>query len=233
MLNEEKELSEIYNKVINDLETIKNKNFQKKLRKEKSEKEKMERMKIEKDKIEKEKKLKELIELKEKEIEIEESDKKRRKKSISKIMFKFFDIKTEKSLERKPNFTISNSEFNMFLTYPINTGKEFETNNENLGYNFIIKSLAEEILSILPSKREIMNKTNSDIISETNQKLLENKNIFKYIGQLKYIDPDKLFYCKERICFWMNCFNFLIIFTIFYKKWYIIGKDDWKYFLRK
>ena len=232
-LNKEKELSEIFTKVINDFEAIKNKNLQKKLRKEKMEKEKTEIQKIQKVKIEKEKKLKELIELKEKEIEIEESDKKSRKKSKSKMLFKFFDMKTEKNLEHRPNFLISNSDFNLFLSYPINTGQEFETKNENLGYNFIIKSLAEEILSILPNKTEIMNKSNQDIISETNQKLLKNKNIFNYIGQLKYIEPDKLFCCKERICFWVNCFNFLIIFTIFYKKWYIIGKDDWKYFFKK
>ena len=39
--------------------------------------------------------------------------------------------------------------------------------------------------------------------------------------------------CRERKCFWVNCFNFLIIFTIIYKKWNLNKKEDWKYFFRK
>ena len=50
---------------------------------------------------------------------------------------------------------------------------------------------------------------------------------------MKYINPEKLLSCKERICFWVNCFNFLILFTIFYKKWNINCQEDWKYFFQK
>ena len=32
--------------------------------------------------------------------------------------------------------------------------------------------------------------------------------------------------------FWLNCFNYLVLFTIFYKKWNINTYEEWKYFLR-
>ena len=61
---------------------------------------------------------------------------------------------------------------------------------------------------------------------------MANKKILELICQLKYIYPEKLVRCKERVCFWVNCFNFLIIFTIIYKKWNINDKEGWKFFLQ-
>ena len=236
--NDEQDLYKIYAKIIHDQEVINSKKLQKQLRKEK----------LQQDKLKQKKESKEPEEIKQskeptltKDNQPENNDKKNGYKNIirnSKIqdLFKIFEnklVNERKPSDYKPNFINSNSEFNLFISYPINTGAEFETENLNLDINLVIKNIGKELLNILPKKEEIINKNNQDIIMETNKKLLDNKQIFKLIGQLKYICPDKLVYCRERICFWVNSFNFLIIFTIFYKKWNINSQDDWKYFFQK
>ena len=96
-----------------------------------------------------------------------------------------------------------------------------------------MKDIAREILNIL-SKIKLENyQDNQTILQEINKKLLENKIIFELIAQLKYFSPEKLINYKERACFWYNAFNFLILFTIFYNKWNINSKEDWKYFFQK
>ena len=151
-------------------------------------------------------------------------------------LFKIFEKTTkkvvEKAINNKPHFITSNSEFNLFISYPINTGKDFEAENKFMGPNQLVKQFAEEMLSILPNQQDISMKASLDIIIETNAKLLENKKIFELMGQFRYIYPEKLLSCKERICFWANSFNFLVLFTIFYKKWNINGQDDWKHFFQ-
>ena len=199
----EQELYEIYGKIVHEKEMIISKKLQKQLEKQRKEQER---------------KLKEMEKEKEKEKDKE---------------FEEIDKKQVKLNEHKPNFITSISEFNVFVSYPINTGLEFEYENKNYGFNYVIENFAEQILNILPKKQEVLNMTNQDIILTINKRILENKKIFEFIGQLKYIYPEKLNSCKERICFWANSFNFLIIFTIFYKKWSISSKDDWKYFFQK
>ena len=127
---------------------------------------------------------------------------------------------------------IISSEFNPFKTYTIDIKTEFVSNILNLKPNEIIINFARELLSIFLYKKDY-NNNNIDIITELNIQLSENKKIFELINQLKYINLETIINCRERICFWVNCFNFLIIFTIIYKKWNLNKKEDWKYFFRK
>ena len=136
-----------------------------------------------------------------------------------------------KSLGYKNNSIDTNPlEFNCLISYAINTTSEFECKNENFDWK-IIKLLSKEISELLPKN---LNNNNSiqNFLDETHSKLMKNKNIFNLIGQLRYIDPGKIRLVKERMCFWLNCFNYLIIFTFFYKKWNIIAEKDWKYFFK-
>jgi len=84
------------------------------------------------------------------------------------------------------------------------------------GFNYIIIDIAEELLSMLPKKKENINKLSQDIIDEVNIKLLDNKKIFELVGQLKYINPESLLHFRIRTSFWLNCFNFLQFFNTFY-----------------
>ena len=122
-------------------------------------------------------------------------------------------------------------EFNCLISYEINSGSEFDCKNENMDWK-IIKSFAQEMLSLLPKNKDWMNIPIQNILDKAHHKLKDNKRIFNLIGQLRYIDPGKIKLVKERICFWLNCFNYLILFTFFYKKWNIIAEKDWKYFFK-
>ena len=211
--NKEQELFEIYEKVINDYKEIMKKKLEKKVKKELREKEK---------------KLKALNENKNKnKIKIKTSMK------IQEI-FSFFENKLFEKKEKDyiPNF-ISSSEFNLFKSYTINTHLEFNFDKINMSPNEVMINFARELLSIIPNKKEINNNQKvQDIIIESNKRLMANKKIFELICQLKYINLESLVRFKERVCFWVNCFNFLIIFTIIYKKWNINDKEGWKFFLQ-
>ena len=138
----------------------------------------------------------------------------------------------DKNKVQKISLGKSQLEFNYFISYIINIEPEFECEYKYKGFNNIIIDLAEELLSLLPKKKDFYNKSSQDIINEVNKKLIENKKLFELVGQLKYINPENLTYFRSRISFWLNCFNFLILFTIFYKKWNLNGQDDWKYFFK-
>ena len=218
MSNKEQELYEIYSEVVFDLESILAKEIERKKKKEMREREREKRLKEKEDE--------------ENEIKI------KKKGSVKMIDFfnyfesNIFEKKKDKNKVKKISLGKSQLEFNYFISYIINIEPEFECEYKYKGFNYIIIDLAEEILSLLPKKKVCYNKSSQDIIDEVNKKLIENNKIFELVGQLKYIYPENLPYFKSRICFWLNCFNFLILFTIFYKKWNLSGQDDWKYFLQ-
>ena len=124
-------------------------------------------------------------------------------------------------------------EFDMSKIYIINNEKEFELNNiEKVDLN-IIQNIAEEINNQIIKLKDIKIKSKENIFCEMNKEIRDNKNIIKYIAQLKYVNIKKnIISFKSCLSFWLNCFNYLIIFTLFYKKWNINKEEEWKYFLR-
>ena len=122
-------------------------------------------------------------------------------------------------------------EFNCSISYIINTTHEFEGKDENLGWQ-LIKTLCQEISNIIPKKKEIYKNSPQIFLDDAHNQLMENKKIFNLIGQLKYIDLSKIKLLNERMCFWLNCFNYLMLFTFFYKKWNLSTEKEWKYFFK-
>ena len=171
-----------------------------------------------------------------------EKDNNNNKSSRLQDLFNFFENKLFEKKIVKNNGTSNkiktinqNKDFNYFISYYINNEPDFNIKNvQNHVFieENIIQNISKEILSILPYKKEVNIKINEEIIISGNKRLIQNKKLFELIGLLKIYSPEKLQTCKQRICFWVNCFNFLIIFTIFYKKWIINTKDDWKYFFQ-
>jgi hypothetical protein len=227
--SDEAELYEIYENVIKEKELVIAKIEEKKRKRKEKEKEKMKE----------EAKTKKENGKNKNEIKIEKDS---NKTSRLQDLFNFFENKLFEKKNVKNNDTLKrlksinqNKDFNYFISYYINNEPNFTIKNiqgqiyteENL-----IQNISKEILSILPNKKEVNIKINDDIILLANKRLLQNKKLFELIGLLKIYSPEKLQTCKQRICFWVNCFNFLIIFTIFYKKWIINSKDDWKYFFQ-
>ena len=130
------------------------------------------------------------------------------------------------------NDKIKLSEYNNFYSYEINSSIEFDCKEKKSDWQVIVL-LANEI-NLLLTKIKIPPKNNSqNILDEAHHQLIENKNIFNLVGQLKFIDLGKIKLFKERMCFWLNCFNYLLLFTFFYKKWNISTEKEWKNFFKK
>ena len=203
------------------------------------------RQRKDKDKHKKDKNLNEAKEEKKEEKKEENKKKSKLQDLFNKLEDKilFDKTKDKDSQESKPqdNNSTTNThkrksvsdinEFNIFITYIINMTPEFECKDKNVGIN-LVKNIAQEILEIISIKKNINNKNIPNALEEVNKHLNENKKIFSLIGQLKYINVGKIELFKERMSFWLNCFNFLMIFTFFYKKWIIHNEKDWKYFFK-
>ena len=227
--SDEAELYEIYENVIKEKELALVKLEEKR------------KKKLEKEKMKEEGKLKKENGKNKNEIRIEK-DNNNNKSSRLQDLFNFFENKLFEKKIVKNNGTSNkiktinqNKDFNYFISYYINNEPDFNIKNvQNHVFieENIIQNISKEILSILPYKKEVNIKINEEIIISGNKRLIQNKKLFELIGLLKIYSPEKLQTCKQRVCFWVNCFNFLIIFTIFYKKWIINTKDDWKYFFQ-
>ena len=227
--SDEAELYEIYENVIKEKELALVKLEEKR------------KKKLEKEKMKEEGKLKKENGKNKNEIKLEK-DNNNNKSSRLQDLFNFFENKLFEKKIVKNNGTSNkiktinqHKDFNCFISYYINNEPDFNIKNvQNHVFieENIIQNISKEILSILPYKKEVNIKINEEIIISGNKRLIQNKKLFELIGLLKIYSPEKLQTCKQRICFWVNCFNFLIIFTIFYKKWIINTKDDWKYFFQ-
>ena len=134
------------------------------------------------------------------------------------------------------NAEIDSNDFIKTEIYIINSQKEFEIDKneeqgEELGIN-LVYNLAKELSELTLIIKDIKVKSSETILEEMNKHIKDNKIIIKLVGKLKYINIKNINSVKQRMCFWINCFNFLILFTIFYKKWNINSEEDWKSFLR-
>ena len=110
-----------------------------------------------------------------------------------------------------------------------------ESNNNN-ELTSVTKNTIIEICGLIsclfPSNDFIKTNNILEIINDTNNKLNSVNSITILINSLKKFKPESIKKYKERLCFWLNCFNYLILYTIFYKKWIINCEKDWKKFFK-
>ena len=125
----------------------------------------------------------------------------------------------------------NSEDFNTNIQYLINKKPEFESenNNDNISLT-IINEIGELLTKDFPTESDLNKKNILDILEETHNKVIENKSLIKLVGQLKYLKLDLINTKEKCLAFWLNCFNYLILFTIFYRKWYIDGEKKWKKF---
>ena len=95
----------------------------------------------------------------------------------------------------------------------------------------IISEFALILSNCFPSRDDIKNKSIHQILNETNLKI-NIETIRELLGELTLVKLNNLKHEKEKICFWLNCFNYLLLFSIFYLKLNITKKEKWKNFLR-
>ena len=111
--------------------------------------------------------------------------------------------------------------------------------NESINNNeltSVTKNTITEICSLIsclfPSSDFVKSNNIHQILNDTSNKLTSVNSITILINSLKKFKPESITKYKERLCFWLNCFNYLILYTIFYKKWVVNCEKDWKKFLK-
>ena len=123
-------------------------------------------------------------------------------------------------------------DFNINHSYVINSTSDFNSPNDNNISISIINEIGNLLAKDFPMENDLYNKSLIDILEETHNRVKENKNLIKLVGQLKYIKYEMINTKAKCLSFWLNCFNYLILFTIFYRKWNINGEKKWKKFFR-
>ena len=140
------------------------------------------------------------------------------------------NYKENKEENNKTNENEELSKFNISNEYIINEKPDFDPYCEP-GSTHILHELCVLISTCFPNINDIKEKTINEILEETNIKI--NTQTFKeLVGELRHIDLALLTTYKTKICFWLNCFNFLLLFTIFYTKWNISDEKGWKSFFK-
>ena len=112
---------------------------------------------------------------------------------------------------------------------PIN--KEFKKVNEISAK--IINDIGEIINKELNTfKTNFAGKNINEILEEMNLRFKSNETLKNLIEYLKYIDLKKIDTKKKCFSFWINCFNYLIIYRIFIEKLNLTDEKKWKAFFK-
>ena len=85
--------------------------------------------------------------------------------------------------------------------------------------------------TVFPSEKDIQSKSIQQIIDEANINI-DSSGLIEFLAELKNVDLKQIKSETDKFCFWLNCFNFLLLFAIFYLKVYNLGKDLWENFLK-
>ena len=156
-----------------------------------------------------------------------------KKNSLLSLLHKRQSIQANKPLfdiENEPNN--NSGDFNINSLYVINTTSEFKSLNENNISLFIINEIGDLLTKDFPNEKDLSEKNVNDILENTHNKVKDNKDLIKLIGQLKYLKLDLINSKIKCLSFWLNCYNYLILFVIFYRKWNINEEKKWKKFFR-
>ena len=151
--------------------------------------------------------------------------------NIFSILHKRQSIQIAKNSLDVENIT-NNGDFDTNTLYVINSKKEFDSINNNDISISIINQIGELLTKEFPTENDFNSNTTFEILEGAHKRVIENNSLIKLIGQLKYIKLDIIDTKTKCLSFWLNCFNYLILFTIFYKKWNINGEKKWKKFFK-
>jgi hypothetical protein len=100
----------------------------------------------------------------------------------------------------------------------------------------IINDIGEIInkeLNIFNKGGNLLAKNTNEILEEMNKRFKANENLDNYIDKLKYINLKKIDSKKKCFSFWINCFNYLLIYKIFKNKLNLSDEKKWKTFFNE
>ena len=148
------------------------------------------------------------------------------------LLHKRHSMQTNKSMIETLNENPNLDDFNINFSYVINSTSDFNAKNDNNITPLIINEIADLMTKDFPKEIDFNEKTIVDIMEETHKRIKENKILINLVGQLKYLKLDLINTKAKCLAFWLNCYNYLILFVIFYRKWFINGEKKWKKFFR-
>ena len=99
----------------------------------------------------------------------------------------------------------------------------------------IINDIGEIInkeLSII-NTGNLLSKNTNEILEEMNSRFKANEDLGKLIEKLKYINLKNIDTKKKCFSFWINCFNYLLIYKIFINKLNLSDEKKWKTFFNE
>ena len=120
--------------------------------------------------------------------------------------------------------------FNLNTQYVINSGAKFNSSKNNNIDLSIINKIGELLTKAFPNENDLKEKNAEIILKEVNEKIKDNTKLIELLGQLKYLDLNLIDSKIKCLSFWLNCFNYLLLFTIFYRKWNLNKKKNGNHF---
>ena len=119
-------------------------------------------------------------------------------------------------------------EKNCSKTYIINNSPLFTSICHPHSTN-IINQFCSVLTKYISLEKDVKNKDIEQIFNKLYIKV--NRQPFReLLGELKQVKLKSLTSEKEKLCFWLNCFNYLSIYSIFYLKLNFTKKEIWKNF---
>ena len=83
-----------------------------------------------------------------------------------------------------------------------------------------------------PSPEDIKTKSVQQIIEDRYIQITKIDALKEFLGELKKINLSQMKSQLEKLCFWLNSFNYLLLFSIFYLKPYLNERESWEKFLK-
>ena len=111
-----------------------------------------------------------------------------------------------------------------------NNNKIKEEKDPLLIINEIGELINQEIINEEINNFNIVGKNSNEILEEMHSIFIKHEKLKELIIDLKYINLNSINTKKKCFIFWLNCFNFLIIYIIFIEKLNLNEEKSWKQF---
>ena len=148
--------------------------------------------------------------------------------NVDKVKNKIYppEEKNEKNVNQIMQNMNSDSSIRLKSTQII---KDFIAKEEEISI-LIINDIAEIIDKELETISNYTGKSNIEILEEMHKKFNSSQDLKNLISNLKYINLDSIDTKKKCFSFWLNCFNYLIIYAIFDQLLILNDEKQWKIF---
>ena len=140
---------------------------------------------------------------------------------------------SENDIKPSENNLIKNMKQIIQSKIKIDPIENINKNKENVSWN-IINDIGDIINGEI-NNFNFFDKNNStyEILEEMHSKFIKHQKLKELVSDLKFINLETINTKKKCFVFWLNCFNYLSIYTIFTEKSNLNEEKTWKEFFNK